>query len=393
MLNINLLIFSLRDIKNNLRVFIIFCIQLIVTFLLLGYTFAQIIDVSGGVKRIYDFNTKSSYAISDTTFKDRVNEILNNESEHIPRMKQLFKVFNDNEIYFSWDYYIGTTTFEEKEIDIEEKIANETFFSMNNFKIIEGVPFDKDDFQTLFNETVPVLVGYNLKNIYKLGQTYSFVNGGNGDDFKGTVIGVLESNSSYPLLREPREENSLDNSYIVPLSNDYIENIASISDLDMGFTSMLLFVDNEEEVINLQNEINKANVFSYKIVPLEKALNAYIEFYRPQLMYQIFISVIIILFAVIGMVSSLSIIVTKNMRDYAVNILYGARSRHIYLRIILQVFLIIMIACIPAACILGISKALLFIIFVGILIESIVLIYPLYKLKHSNIIDVLRQCE
>lgn len=393
MLNINILFFSFRDIKNNLRVYIIFCIQLIATFLLLGYTFAQIIDISEGVQRIYDLHTKSSYAISDATVKDRVDEIFNDESEYMPRMKQLFKTFNDNKIYFSWDYYIGTTTFEDKEIDIEEKIANEPFFLMNNFNIIEGVPFDKDDFQTLFNKTVPVLVGYNLREIYKLGQTYNFINGGNGENFKGIVIGVLESNSSYPLLREPREEGSLDNSYVIPLSNDYIENNASISDLDMGFTSMLLFVDNEEEVINLQNEINRADVFSYKIVPLKKALNGYIEFYRPQLMYQIFISVIIILFAAIGMVSSLSIIVTQNMRDYAVNILYGARSRHIYLRIVLQVFLIIIIACIPVVCVFGISKSLFLIILLGILIESIVLVYPLYKLKHSNIIDVLRRFE
>ncbi len=393
MLIISVFIFSVRDIKNNLRVYIIFCIQLIVTFLLLGNTFTQIFDISEGIERIYDMNTKSSYAISDNTVKNKVDEILNNEKEFIPKLKELFKSFNNNKIYFSWNYFMDTIEYDGKEIEVNEHIANEPFFAMNHFRVIEGVLFSENDFQAKFNETVPVLVGYNLREIYQLGQTYAFTNGGNGEDFTGKVVGVLEPKSNYPLLREPREEVTMDNSYVVPLSNDYIDHSASISDLDMGFTSMLLFVNNDKEVINLQTEINNADVFSYKIVPLEKALDNYIDYYRPSLLYQIFISLIIVLFAIIGMISSLSLIVTKNMRDYAVNILYGARSKHIYLRVILQVLLIVLISCIPAAFVLHVSKSLLLTILVGFAIEGVVLIYPIYKIKHSSIIDILRKYE
>ena len=84
----------------------------------------------------------------------------------------------------------------------------------------------------------------------------------------------------------------------------------------------------------------------------------------------------------------MSLIVSKNMHDYGIHILLGAREIQIYLRIVFQVFIIILAAFIPVVFLFGISIDCILVLLLGILIGAITLVYPLYKLKKCNIIDI-----
>ncbi len=391
MLKIRLLIFSLRDIKKNLRTYLVFGVQLIVIFILSGFTFAQITDIVGGINKLNALSMSSAYTIWDSTPSDKVDEIMANEEDYLDRMKSMFYQAQKSDAYFVWGYQAGFT--DVSDILVEEKIANEKFFSVNNFKMSEGRSFDKDDFKSSPDDVIPIIVGYNLKDIYKLNNTYDFEIGGDSVPCKGKIIGVLEYNSSYPDLSTLGHEYSLNNSYIVPLSDSFIQNNASVPDLDMGLNSMFLFSNDEAKTASLQKYFDEQDVFSYTLVPVETAVESYIDMLRPQLLYQLFISVIILTFSIIGMISSLSLIVSKNMHDYGIHILLGAREIQIYLRIVFQVFIIILAAFIPVVFLFGISIDCILVLLLGILIGAITLVYPLYKLKKCNIIDILRKYE
>ena len=89
---------------------------------------------------------------------------------------------------------------------------------------------------------LPILIGYELQDKYKLGKEYEFEHGGTGDTFRGKVVGILRKSSKYYELNGLSVSLSLDFSYIVPQSTKNMDNL-SFSDLDMAETRMVVFGD------------------------------------------------------------------------------------------------------------------------------------------------------
>ena len=67
-------------------------------------------------------------------------------------------------------------------------------YDLYNFRIDSGRNFTKDDFQS--NNVIPMIVGYDIRNDYKIGEVYTF---GRDDkkDIKAKVIGYFSKDQNF----------------------------------------------------------------------------------------------------------------------------------------------------------------------------------------------------
>lgn len=375
--------------------FIVFFIQFTITLLLVAYSLLQIIKLVNGLEQVESLKDAKAYIASDSTQDAKVREINSRESrlESIEKLKEFyFYLSNLDEIeqYTIFGYDIGYNSLGILET---QKTANKKFFDMFKFKVIEGRLFNNDDFIVDSEETVPVLIGYNLKECYNIGDTYTFSNGGTGKEFKGKVIGILQYNSSYPDIYNIYNKIVLNDTYIIPLNLDYMMENSGVSDFDMAINSTVLFSTNAQIIKNIENVYKSYNLFNVKFIPIQESLNEFIEYMKPQIIYELVIAFIIIIFAAIGMISSMILIVNRNMKEYTIHILCGAQIGDIIKRIVLQILLLLVLAIIPILLLFNNLQTIVYTLIFDICIGAVILIPPIYKLESLKIIDMIRRYE
>lgn len=161
----------------------------------------------------------------------------------------------------------------EEGIEIQKRFANMNFFELYDFDLFNGRKFIETDFVLNDQGEIPIIVGYNLKDIYSIGNVYTFFNGDEGKKFNTRVIGVLDKGANYPSLQEIKE--SLDNSYIIPISDDFQKRYFGLSDYDLLMSSTILSTQNISELNEVIKEANKTDFFSIDTISVEKALEQY----------------------------------------------------------------------------------------------------------------------
>lgn len=114
------------------------------------------------------------------------------------------------------------------------------------YLIQEGRRFSHEDY--LVREGVfPVMVGYQLAEIFRLGEIYEFEVGGRSEIIQGKVVGVLAQGARYYELNSLSYEINLDYSYLFAQDHRDMSNL-TFSDLDMAQTRMV--VSGDEDTIN-----------------------------------------------------------------------------------------------------------------------------------------------
>ena len=151
------------------------------------------------------------------------------------------------------------------------RIVNSKFFALSNSVPYVGRLFEMSDF--LQKDIIPIVVGYNLKNKYELGKTYTFYHGDDGKTFRGEIIGILHPNTSYPSLGELME--SIDNSYIIPLSDYFIDEYFGLSDYDLAVSSAIT-KSGEIKVTEIVTQVNETKFWELTSVPVTDVIKEYV---------------------------------------------------------------------------------------------------------------------
>ena len=188
--------YSLIDIKNNKRMYIVFYIQMIFIILLIYNIFNQIIDSNKYLKNTKHLVESNAYIPSDKTSTEQLDYMMNEDKNIIPKLKELYSYIMSNkniEIYSSYYYYLQEFINGEQ---VRFHYINQNFNNIISLKTIKGRNFEDYDFIDS-KSYIPILIGYNLKDSYDVGKIYDMFDSVTGYPIKCKVIGILEYNSSF----------------------------------------------------------------------------------------------------------------------------------------------------------------------------------------------------
>lgn len=368
-----------RDMKNNIGLVVLFFILNTILLLLVGLLCDTIKDNKKTIESINYLRDKfdEAYIVVDITSEERFNEIISNSNEMTGKYKALFEELekSDNTFFtsFGYDMYIN-----ENGDVIREQVVTDTFFDIFKPKLLDGRLFDKEDF-SYGDKEVPVLIGYNLQNEYKLGEIYEFDHGGTGESFKGKVIGILEKNSSYYELNNFNVSLSMDFSYIVPL--DYSKmNKMGFSDFDMAETRMVVFGEKNE----VQKIFSKYSPIDVTLVDVNDKVEYILDIQSNKL--KVVLSVVVTFLIIVLVITYIGFgrLFKKQMKEYKIHLFCGARARDIILRFVLLSYVLLMIGLIIASIVFKDINSTLKMSLFSIMFGALSGLYPYFVLRRER---------
>lgn len=180
----------------------------------------------------------------------------------------------------------------------KQTFIDSDMYHLYNFRIDFGRNFTEDDFQS--KDVIPMIVGYDIKNDYKIGEVYNF---GRGDkkDIQAKVIGYFSKDQNFASLLELTDTTN--NTLLMPISKSLVKNNFTESDFDMYLNGTVFELKNDEDAQKIETLINDTKFYNVELKKLHDVLddfkNKYIKSNNRMLI--IFISVDIVLLAGIAL--------------------------------------------------------------------------------------------
>lgn len=381
--------YAFLDIKMSKRISIIFLLQMIVVFLLIDSSILSIITVNKGIERLRKMEESRAYINRDSTSNFKINSLMANEKSSVKKMKELYKyILNNNKTYTYSELEFNTN----KKLnghDIIEATSNKMFFDMYGINVIEGSMFNTSDFVN--NSTViPIVIGYNLKDIYKLNKIYHEVDCATSKQVTYKVIGILEYNSSYPSLVDIGQTVNLNTTFFRPININRINDFAS---LDMAINSTVVLTNNPYKIRTIENKSADLDLFSMNYKPIQQCIEDYLEIFKKKIIYKLFIGIIILLFSMISMALNIMTMIAKNTREFSIHLICGGTINSILQRIVWRLLIILLLALIPSIVVYGINISFVYTALIGLFIGVLTMILPYIKITRTNIIQLVRRSE
>lgn len=180
----------------------------------------------------------------------------------------------------------------------KETFIDSDMYEFYNFRIDKGRNFTKDDFQS--NDVIPMIVGYDIRNDYKIGEVYTF---GRGDKkgIQAKVIGYFSKDQNFASLLELTDTTN--NALLMPISENLVKNNFIESDFDMYLNGTVFELKNDEDARKIEALINDTKFYNVELKKLHDVLDDFKNKYiKPNnRMLIIFIAVDIVLLAGIAL--------------------------------------------------------------------------------------------
>lgn len=176
----------------------------------------------------------------------------------------------------------------------KQTFIDSDMYYLYNFRIDFGRNFTEDDFQS--KDVIPMIVGYDIKNDYKIGEVYNF---GRGDkkDIQAKVIGYFSKDQKFASLL--KLVDTTNNTLLMPISKSLVKNNFTESDFDMYLNGMVFELKIGEDAQKIETLINDTKFYDVELKKLHDVLDDFKNKYiKPNnRMLIIFISVDIVLLA------------------------------------------------------------------------------------------------
>lgn len=142
----------------------------------------------------------------------------------------------------------------------KQTFIDSDMYDLYNFRIDSGRNFTKDDFQS--NNVIPMIVGYDIRNDYKIGEVYTF---GRGDkkDIQAKVIGYFSKDQNFASLLELTDTTN--NALLMPISGNLIKNNFIESDFDMYLNGTVFELKNDEDARKIEALINDTKFYNVEL--------------------------------------------------------------------------------------------------------------------------------
>ena len=377
------------DFVRNKRVNLFFLIQMIVVFLLVGLSANSIISTMKGYRAVAAIRNAQAYILSDSTSDDRFHEIFEASDENEPKLRELLSFIKERNIEKTYSQYSYPVD-QFNGMPVFQYTANRSFIEVFGLTCNQGSDFTENDYVLGTDGTIPIIVGYGLRTTYSLGETYPIRDAGTGMDLHCKVIGILPRGASFYDIHNLSNEINLDHSYIKPMQDGNIESM-SFSDVDMAISSTVFFTNNVDEVRSVQQKSKELGLFDYKVSTPQERIQWFVEHMKERNLFLLSIATIIVIFAAIGMSANLSMIISKNMREYSIHILCGGRYIDIYKRLFMQMLILMLIALVPTAISIGLSTSLFVTAIFAVMISVAIMTTPIIKLYAMPINRLLKE--
>ncbi|EPB8194136.1 hypothetical protein CYK62_14810 [Clostridium perfringens] len=290
---------------------------------------------------------------------------------------------------------------------IEHISSSKELIDEFEFKLLDGRWFTEDEYENHNvwveekNLIVPVVLGKNFKDFFKLGDQFK--------DFSGNinfeVIGFLEDNqyfSSSNLFFYPSKQSSLNNFMITPYkipkqyeSLEIFDGIWKINS-NLNYNSFIEKIENKIKELNLNVSIEESSNY------LNLYNKSYIESRNLALLQQTLLTLIVI----VGITISVMIFIDRNKYMLAVHRAFGATKKEILKTAFLIPNIINLCSLITVIIFIKIGivknfvgfnfnvlnkstninfKALFLSMLFSIILITISTILPIYKIKNENL--------
>jgi len=381
--------YALLDIKGSKRVSILFLIQMIIVFLLVCSTITDCRRVLSGINRLDKLKNSKAYINEDGTSNAKIDALIADEINSVPKLKILYNYIVENNNIEKYTKFEYQTPYSINGKTIIESTANKMFFDFYDIKVIEGSNFEDSDFNN-DTEVIPILVGYNLKEKYKLGEIYTEKDSATSKDVKYKVIGVLENNSYYPSLIDIGRNLDLNYTFFRPLN---INSMNSFSSMDMAISSTVVFSEDEKLLQSIEKKSVDLELFSMNYTSIQDRVYDFLGPFKKKMEYQVFIAVIVLIFAGISMVLNLTTMISKKMREFSIHLICGGTINSIVYRILWQVIISLIISLIPTIIVFKFTINVLYTILVACICLMLIMYIPYVKIKKTNIVELVRRSE
>lgn len=384
----NELRYAFRDITNNKVISAFLLILCTIMMILFVNTFAVLSHTRLSIEKVEKYRNTEAYIIQDSTDDLQFEKVYSDDTA-ISKMENFFcNLRNENITFytqFGYDMYIS-----EFGNIVRQECVTSNFFELFGIDTIEGRLFTQEEYDVIA-DVVPVVIGYNLTNEYKVGEIYKFVNAGTGEAFDGKIIGRMKKNSSYMEFNNSFEMMySLDDSYIIPIGlKDYQNERMSFSDWDMSLTSMVILSDDVEFV---ENGIEKMNLFKLSLLDIQERFDEVISAETNYLYVVMIITAIIILLVLVVTWIIFSRLIKKQLYEYGIHLLCGAKKGILVKRIACYAYFILFISIFVTCVLLQSVSEFFFLCGLAVCLGALILIYPAGKLKFCNILQLMKNC-
>lgn len=297
-------------------------------------------------------------------------------------------------------FNIGDTSYR----TVKSMRFNKTVFDLNNLQLKTGKMFKEEDY-VLHDNIIPIILGSDLSNIYKLGDTINILF--YQKEFKAEVIGFLNANQKVLATNEP--EVLLDRYIVLPAIN-FSEAPSAIksfnSQNELFFKAILLSNSNGKivtdssplEIKKTINEISTKTGFSDFTIIGANTISTDILVKMTEQHTGVLISVLVVLFLIILIISVfvMYLKVKRSISTYLALLISGASLKDIYKIVIGEFIFANVIGCfIPVLFLLFITKGsillltnYLFLVIVFLLVSTLLINIMVKKTFHT--IDIVQ---
>jgi hypothetical protein len=283
---------------------------------------------------------------------------------------------------------------------------------LNEFQIkaLDGRLFTKDEMNIdLSTQTLPILLGYNLRDKYKVGDVFEGAYFLRKMNYK--VIGVLDKDSHIIKTNVMEDGNKefyflyLDNRYVTPLVNCE----ETPTDKDDKFFERILYQMKLNAIIamspgysageikdKIDNLSAKYDMYDFEVIWISNdKLNLLKLVSKGSIDIMAILAIMLVAFSIISIWAILSIKINKNIGDNAIHLLAGASRKKIAMYLIMEIILVLVISHILSFTItkmLFSSRIAYSSVWIGISVAFCVCacIFPVCRILQDNI-DILLQ--
>lgn len=209
-------------------------------------------------------------------------------------------------------------------------------------------------------------------------------------DVSYQVQGFLEKSSYFLQPGKSDDVYMLDSWFIVPITTKILIDPA---DFDPIIMSTYFFTDDASNLEKIRNKSSELDLYSLEFRSFAQQMQRIREDFNLLIKLVGFILMVVLLFSIIGLVSSISQFIDSHITEFSIHLLCGGQVSSIIQRIVITIGLMLLPASILAVAFHRFTATTLFTLVFNVFIGGLVAIFPAIKLSRLGIINLLRRSE
>lgn len=335
--------FSINNIRKTPIASAAFMISMcLIVFLCMGIA-SDTADLIRGKQQFNYLVNNNAWKLWSRVSDGRDAEMGENEQDTYDKYKKFYELLNKKNgcKSFTW---CDLGAYEDSEYK-SYIIAEKEFFQAYQLGFYRG----KSDEWKDTGSIIPAVVGYNLRNIYKLDNEYE-IEAVTGNNVKIKIIGILAQDAGVPSFVKIGRRTTLKNALIVPLQQSHIDDDDI---LPLLFNERIYYPKNKQEIYKLALKANEIGLYTMEPGSVKDEIHDYQEVLKKATASTIRIIIIASLFVIISIMISISTLLEERRMVFSIYILLGATKRRIVKQVAMQLLLLSLPSLLIASIIYG----------------------------------------